>query len=73
MVHKVFVELVQQLLVRAQLKNVIYVQRNNDKASVIFEYVNAWVLFERAEHDFGEVIVHRGEPNRQALPETVQT
>ena len=52
-IHKGFLELVRQLLGRAQLKNVIHVQRKNVKDSVILEYVNAWVLFDRTEHDFG--------------------
>ena len=53
MMQKGFLELVQQLFGRAQLKNVIHVQRKNDKASVILEYVNPWVPFDRTEHDFG--------------------
>ena len=40
-IHKLYLELVQQLLVRAQWKNLIHVQRKNDKASVIPEYINA--------------------------------
>ena len=32
-----------------------------------------WVRFESAEPDLGEAMVFRAEPNRRALPDTVQT